>query len=73
MPRTVRVSENNAEGYYSYFYVNDRKSSLGEFDNLLANARISADGYNFVQKQPYAIGTDGWRLLRQVFRPSRRA
>ncbi|OGS44627.1 MAG: chromosome segregation protein SMC [Euryarchaeota archaeon RBG_13_57_23] len=50
LTRTVRVSENNAEGYYSYFYVNDRKSSLGEFDNLLANARISADGYNFVQQ-----------------------
>ncbi len=48
--RTVRLSENNADGYYSYFYVNDRKSSLGEFDNLLANARISADGYNFVQQ-----------------------
>ncbi|MBN1677994.1 MAG: chromosome segregation protein SMC [Candidatus Thermoplasmatota archaeon] len=50
LKRTVRLSENNAEGYYSYFYVNDRKSSLGEFDNLLANARISADGYNFVQQ-----------------------
>ncbi len=48
--RTVRLSENNTDGYYSYFYVNDRKSSLGEFDNLLANARISADGYNFVQQ-----------------------
>jgi chromosome segregation protein len=50
LTRTVRLSENNTEGYYSYFYVNDRKSSLGEFDNLLANARISADGYNFVQQ-----------------------
>jgi len=50
LTRTVRTSENNAEGYYSYFYVNDRRSSLGEFDNLLANARISADGYNFVQQ-----------------------
>lgn len=49
LTRLVRVSD-NAEGYYSYFYVNDRKSSLGEFDNLLANARISADGYNFVQQ-----------------------
>ncbi|MCU0852559.1 MAG: AAA family ATPase, partial [Thermoplasmata archaeon] len=49
LTRIVRVSD-NVEGYYSYFYVNDRKSSLGEFDNLLANARISADGYNFVQQ-----------------------
>jgi len=49
LTRVVRVSD-NVEGYYSYFYVNDRKSSLGEFDNLLANAHISADGYNFVQQ-----------------------
>ncbi len=49
LTRVVRVSD-NVEGYYSYFYVNDRKSSLGEFDNLLSNARISADGYNFVQQ-----------------------
>ncbi len=49
LTRLVRRSE-NADDYYSYFYVNDRKSSLGEFDNLLANARISADGYNFVQQ-----------------------
>jgi len=49
LTRLVRRSD-NVEGYYSYFYVNDRKSSLGEFDNLLANARISADGYNFVQQ-----------------------
>jgi chromosome segregation protein len=49
LTRVVRVSD-NVEGYYSYFYVNERRSSLGEFDNLLANARISADGYNFVQQ-----------------------
>ncbi len=49
LTRVVRTSD-SAEGYYSYFYVNDRRSSLGEFDSLLANARISADGYNFVQQ-----------------------
>ncbi|UCE80260.1 MAG: chromosome segregation protein SMC [Methanobacteriota archaeon] len=49
LTRLVRLSD-NADGYYSYYYVNDKKSSLGEFDNLLANARISADGYNFVQQ-----------------------
>lgn len=49
LSRLVRRSE-NADDYYSYYYVNDKKSSLGEFDNLLANARISADGYNFVQQ-----------------------
>ena len=37
-------------GYYSYFYVNERASSLTEFDNLLSHARISADGYNLVQQ-----------------------
>ncbi|MEM4728956.1 MAG: chromosome segregation protein SMC [Thermoplasmata archaeon] len=37
-------------GYYSYFYVNERASSLNEFDSLLAHARISADGYNLVQQ-----------------------
>ena len=49
LTRVVRISD-NVDGYYSYFYVNDKRSSLGEFDNLLANARISADGYNFVQQ-----------------------
>jgi chromosome segregation protein len=49
LTRLVKLSE-NADGYYSYFYVNERKSSLGEFEELLANARISADGYNFVQQ-----------------------
>ena len=37
-------------GYYSYFYVNERASSLQEFDNLLSHARISAEGYNLVQQ-----------------------
>ncbi len=29
------------------------------------------DGFNFIHKAPVSIGTDGWRLLRQVFRPRR--
>ncbi|MBI0582835.1 MAG: chromosome segregation protein SMC [Methanomassiliicoccus sp.] len=49
LTRLVRRSS-EGDGYSSYFYVNDRKSSLGEFDMLLSNARISADGYNFVQQ-----------------------
>ncbi len=49
LTRVVKLTD-NADDYYSYYYVNDKKSSLGEFDNLLANARISADGYNFVQQ-----------------------
>lgn len=47
--RYVKVS-NNGTDYNSYFFVNDQKSSLTEFDNLLMKARISADGYNMVQQ-----------------------
>ncbi|MFW9881754.1 MAG: hypothetical protein ACFFG0_52490, partial [Candidatus Thorarchaeota archaeon] len=43
-------SKTNEENYYSYFYVNGKPSSLSEFENLLAHARISADGYNLVQQ-----------------------
>ena len=49
LPRLIRMSQDR-EGYTSSFFVNDRKSTLGEFDVLLSNARISADGYNFVQQ-----------------------
>ena len=49
LTRVVKMAS-EGDGYSSYFYVNDRKSSLGEFDMLLSNARISADGYNFVQQ-----------------------
>lgn len=50
LTRLVKISKTNAENYYSYFYINGKPSSLGEFDNILAHARISADGYNFVQQ-----------------------
>ncbi len=49
LTRFIKLSS-EGDGYSSYFYVNDRKSSLSEFDMLLSNARISADGYNFVQQ-----------------------
>jgi chromosome segregation protein len=49
LTRHVKLSE-SSDGYNSYFYVNDRKSSLSEFDFLLQNARISAEGYNLVQQ-----------------------
>lgn len=49
LTRLVRVSDNGTD-YSSYFFINDRKSSLSEFDNLLTKARISADGYNMVQQ-----------------------
>ncbi len=49
LTRLVKLSE-SGDGYNSYFYVNDRKSSLAEFDYLLSSARISAEGYNLVQQ-----------------------
>lgn len=49
LTRLVRKSDSE-EGYYSYYYLNDRKSSLGDIESLLSHARISADGYNFVQQ-----------------------
>src|SRR6185295_9201944 len=27
------------------------------------------DGFNFIHKAPVSIGSDDWRLIRQVFRP----
>lgn len=50
LTRLVKISQTNPENYYSYFYVNGKPSSLSEFENLLAHARISADGYNLVQQ-----------------------
>lgn len=55
LTRVVRISEgarlpDGGEAYNSYFYINGSKSSLTEFDNLLIQARISADGYNMVQQ-----------------------
>ncbi len=50
LTRVVKISPSKSEAYYSYFYINGRSSSLNEFDQLLAHARISADGYNFVQQ-----------------------
>ncbi len=49
LTRYVKLSDNGVD-YSSYFYVNDRKSSMTEFDSLLLKARISADGYNLVQQ-----------------------
>ncbi|MCX6650166.1 MAG: chromosome segregation protein SMC [Methanomassiliicoccales archaeon] len=49
LTRYVKLSD-AGEGYNSYFYVNERKSTLTEFDFLLSSARISAEGYNLVQQ-----------------------
>ena len=50
LTRYVGLSPSVEGGYNSYFYINERKSSLSEFDSLLAHARISAEGYNLVQQ-----------------------
>ncbi len=50
LTRVVKVSPSKGDSYYSYFYVNGRSSSLQQFDQILSHARISADGYNFVQQ-----------------------
>lgn len=49
LTRFVKLSDNGTD-YSSYFFVNDRKSTMSEFDSLLTKARISADGYNLVQQ-----------------------
>lgn len=50
LTRRVKYSPSNPENYYSYFYVNSKSSSLTEFENLLARARIFGDRYNIVQQ-----------------------
>jgi len=50
LQRIVKRSATRPGDYSSTFLVNGRKSTLTEFDMLLSHARISADGYNFVQQ-----------------------
>jgi chromosome segregation protein len=48
--RYVKLAPSDADGYYSYFYVNGRRTTQTEIDALLAHARLSGDGYNLVQQ-----------------------
>ncbi|MGI0132481.1 MAG: chromosome segregation protein SMC [Thermoplasmata archaeon] len=48
--RYVKLAPNDANGYYSYFYINGRRSTQSEIDSLLSHARLSGDGYNLVQQ-----------------------
>jgi chromosome segregation protein len=48
--RLVKLSPSDPENYLSYFYVNSKKSSLAEFNDLLSHAHISAGGYNLVKQ-----------------------
>ncbi|EQD70396.1 chromosome segregation SMC protein, partial [mine drainage metagenome] len=48
--RYVKLMPSDPDGYYSYFYVNGRRTTQGEIDTLLSHARLSGDGYNLVQQ-----------------------
>ncbi len=48
--RYVKLAPSDPNGYYSYFYVNGRRTTQTEIDALLAHARLSGDGYNLVQQ-----------------------
>jgi chromosome segregation protein len=48
--RYVKLAPTDPNGYYSYFYVNGRRSTQTEIDSLLSHARLSGDGYNLVQQ-----------------------
>ena len=48
--RYVKLAPSDPEGYYSYFYVNGKRSTQTEIDSLLSHARLSGDGYNLVQQ-----------------------
>ncbi len=48
--RYVKLAPNDPDGYYSYFYVNSKRTTQSEIDTLLSHARLSGDGYNLVQQ-----------------------
>lgn len=48
--RVVKLSENNEQDYSSYYYINDDKARLQDFEYLLEKVKIFADGYNFVRQ-----------------------
>jgi len=48
--RYVKLAPNDPDGYYSYFYVNGKRTTQTEIDSLLSHARLSGDGYNLVQQ-----------------------
>jgi chromosome segregation protein len=48
--RYVKLAPSDADGYYSYFYVNGKRTTQTEIDTLLSHGRLSGDGYNLVQQ-----------------------
>jgi chromosome segregation protein len=50
LTRYVKLAPSDPNGYYSYFYVNGRRSTQTDIDTILSHARLSGDGYNLVQQ-----------------------
>jgi chromosome segregation protein len=48
--RYVKLAPSDPNGYYSYFYVNGKRTTQTEIDAILSHARLSGDGYNLVQQ-----------------------
>jgi len=48
--RYVKLAPSDPDGYYSYFYVNGKRTTQTEIDALLSHGRLSGDGYNLVQQ-----------------------
>ncbi|MEM2615491.1 MAG: AAA family ATPase, partial [Thermoplasmatales archaeon] len=48
--RVVKLSENNEQEFSSYYYINDDRARLQDFEYLLEKVKIFADGYNFVRQ-----------------------
>jgi len=42
--------KDDANNYYSYFYINGRTAQYSDFENVLLHARMSGSGYNIVQQ-----------------------
>jgi chromosome segregation protein len=48
--RYVKLAPSDPDGYYSYFYVNGKRTTQTEIDAVLSHARLSGDGYNLIQQ-----------------------
>jgi chromosome segregation protein len=48
--RYVKLAPSDPDGYYSYFYVNGKRTTQTEIDAVLSHGRLSGDGYNLVQQ-----------------------
>ena len=48
LKRVIRKSRSDPDSTLSYFYVNGKPSSQGQFENILTHAHLSAEGYNIV-------------------------